>query len=151
MQRKPNGSFSILQPFAGEASWEPQSKERGWGWRKPGLGCKAFSVGECAAYSVGHAQVHGVRLWGVAVLWAKQLEDWQVLLYLLQPGGGRGLWSFFDWTLQLNPQSNSHVGSWQPRLPITLCLGGSSEPLVSCSLLPHPPLLITSQPQFPCM
>lgn len=31
MQPKPNGSFSTLQPFAWEASWEPQRKEKGAG------------------------------------------------------------------------------------------------------------------------
>lgn len=147
MQCKPNGSLSILQPFAWEASWESQSKERGWGWRKPGLGCKAFSVGEYAAHSVGHAQVQ----LGLDCLVGCSCALGKGPLLPAPPGGRRGLWSFFNWTLQLNPQSNSHLGSWQPRLPITLCLGGSSEPLVSRSLLLHPPLLITSQPQFPCM
>lgn len=72
----------------------------------------------------------GVRLSSRVPLFFKQCSwrtgkagtVWRLLSCLLQPVGGRGPWSSFGWDLQLNPQSNSHLGSRQLPLPIAVCL-----------------------------
>lgn len=136
-----------------------RARTRGQGWRKPGLSCNGRLCqpqgGSCSG-ATGLRLSSGVQLCSPQSM-GRTGRSWRVWPASLLPAASleaENLGVSFDWALQPNPQSNCHLGSWQPSLPGTLCLGRLlwvSVPLAPCSLLLHPPLLIGSEPQFPCM